>query len=115
MTPYYGQGAGISLEDAYVLSSLLGKCTTQSDLAAAFKAYDYSRVPRGCRIIAASREQGNLLCFESPEAGDNLEKVAERLDWDVGVGGEPISYFILSHDFLLRQRPLPKHSLSSNY
>jgi hypothetical protein len=34
---------------------------------------------------------------------------------DVGVGGEPISYFRLSHDFILRQRPLPKHSVSSNY
>jgi salicylate hydroxylase len=82
MTPYYGQGAGISIEDAYILSSLVGKCVTLSDLAAAFKAYDYSRVPRGCRVIAASCEQGKLLCFESPGAGDDLEKVAERLDWD---------------------------------
>jgi hypothetical protein len=32
----------------------------------------------------------------------------------VSVEGEPISYFRLSHDFLLRQHPLPKHSISSN-
>jgi salicylate hydroxylase len=82
MTPYYDQGSGISLEDAYILSILLGKCITLSNLVAAFKACDYSGVPRGCRVIAASREQGKLLCFESPEAGDDLEKATERLDWD---------------------------------
>lgn len=72
----------MSIEDAYVLSSLLGRCTSRFDLSAAFKAYDYVRVPRTCRVITASREQGNLPCFESPEAGSDLEKVAEPLNWD---------------------------------
>jgi hypothetical protein len=32
----------------------------------------------------------------------------------IGVGGEPISYFRLSHDFLMRQHLLLKHSVSSS-
>lgn len=72
----------MAIEDAYVLSSLLGSCTSPSDLSSAFKAYDYVRVTRACRMITASREQGNLLCFENPDAGSDLQKVAELLDWD---------------------------------
>lgn len=72
----------MSVEDAYILSSLLGHCTSTLDISAAFKAYDFVRIPRTCKVITASREQGNLLCFESPEAGSDLEKIAERLDCD---------------------------------
>ncbi|KAE9375639.1 FAD/NAD(P)-binding domain-containing protein [Stipitochalara longipes BDJ] len=80
--PHYGQGAGIALEDAHVLSSLLGRCTSTFNLSAAFKAYDYVRVPRTTRVMAASRGQGNVLCFEDPDAGSDLNKVAEFLNWD---------------------------------
>jgi salicylate hydroxylase len=72
----------MSIEDAYILSGLLGHCASASDLSVAFKAYDYVRVPRTCKVIAASREQGNLLCFESSEARSDLNQIAERLNWD---------------------------------
>jgi len=32
--------------------------------------------------MAASRRQGELLCFEDPDAGRDLKKVAELLNWD---------------------------------
>jgi len=70
------------MRNACILSSLLGHCTSTSGISAAFKAYDFVRIPRTCKVITLSREQGKLLCFESPEAGSDLEKIAERLDWD---------------------------------
>jgi salicylate hydroxylase len=46
------------LEDAYVLSNLLGKCISTGDIEKAFDAYDFVRVPRALRVTAMSREQG---------------------------------------------------------
>jgi hypothetical protein len=68
------------LEDAHVLSSLLGRCTSTSELLAAFRVFDYAGVPRTTRVMAASRGQGNLVCFEGPDAGSDLEKVAELIN-----------------------------------
>jgi salicylate hydroxylase len=80
--------------DAYVLSSLLGHCSSSSNPPAAFKAYDCVRVPRTCKVTVTSREQGNLSCSESPEAGSDLKKIDERLDreerlwmWNLDVEG----------------------------
>jgi len=83
------------IEDAYVPSSLLGHCSSSSDPPAAFKAYDCVRMPRTYKVSVTSREQGNILCFESPEAGSDLKKIAERLDrekrlwmWNLDVEGD---------------------------
>jgi salicylate hydroxylase len=32
--------------------------------------------------MAASRGQGNLVCFEDPDGGSDQEKVAELINWD---------------------------------
>lgn len=79
----------MAVEDAYVLSNLLGKCTSPKDLSAAFKAYDHVRVPRTMRLTNMSREQGKLLDMEGDGLGDDLEKIAAALQtrvrwiWDV--------------------------------
>lgn len=39
-TPHQGAGAGMALEDAYVLSSLLGQAQKSSDIGHAFHVYD---------------------------------------------------------------------------
>lgn len=79
----------MAVEDAYVLSSLIGKCSSAKDLTAAFKAYDHVRVPRALKVTSMSREQGKLLDMEGDELGDDLEKIAAALQtrvrwiWDV--------------------------------
>jgi len=82
------------IEDAYTLSSLLGHCSFSSDPPAAFEAHDYVRMPRTYKVIVTSREQGNILSFESPEAESDPKKIAERLDrekrlwmWNLDVEG----------------------------
>ncbi len=85
----------MAIEDAYFLSSLLGHCSSTADIPAIFKTYDTLRVDRTCNIVAASRLQGQLVDFEIPEIGDDLEKVADQLDgekrrwlWDIDLEGQ---------------------------
>ncbi|KUJ18198.1 FAD/NAD(P)-binding domain-containing protein [Mollisia scopiformis] len=79
-SPHYGMGGGMSVEDASILSSLLGSCTSVNDVAPMLKVYDSIRVDRCCDIVAASREQGRLCDFEADWVGDDLEKISEQLD-----------------------------------
>lgn len=70
----------MSVEDAAILSSLVGNCASLSDIPPMLKAYDSARVERTCDVIAASREQGRMCDFELEWVGDDLEKVSEQLD-----------------------------------
>jgi salicylate hydroxylase len=95
-TPHLGSGAGMALEDAYILSNLLGGCkkTSKSSLTAAFIAYDAIRRPRTQKVIRVSRAQGLVLDLEGPETGEDLAAVAASLDekvrfvWGVDLVGE---------------------------
>jgi salicylate hydroxylase len=73
-------GGGMSVEDAAILSSLLGHCTSRNDIPLLLKVYDDVRVKRCCDIVAASREQGRLCDFEIESIGDDLEKIEQQLD-----------------------------------
>jgi salicylate hydroxylase len=55
-----GSGGGMSMEDAVVLSSLLGHSKTVEQAVIALRVYDESRRPRGERLVDASRETGKL-------------------------------------------------------
>ena len=79
-TPHQGAGAGQAIEDAFILSSLLGDEKTQSasNIPAAFKAYDAIRRPRSQKVVATSRAAGLTYAFQGP-AQDNLEKIGEEL------------------------------------
>lgn len=79
-TPHQGAGAGQALEDAFILSSLLGDKLTQSasDIPAAFKAYDAIRRPRSQKVVSTSREAGLTYAFQGPAGGD-VEKIGEEL------------------------------------
>jgi salicylate hydroxylase len=79
-SPHYGQGAGMAVEDAYVLSNLLAACKSPSDIKRAFDAYDFVRVPRALRVTSMSRKEGKVLDMEGDGIGDDLEKIAESLD-----------------------------------
>lgn len=92
-TPHQGAGAGMAIEDAAVLSKLLGAIgkPEKVELRAALKAYDIVRRPRTQRLVTTSREAGELYEFQAPGIDDDIEKVAanvnERLRWiwDVNV------------------------------
>ena len=83
-TPHQGSGAGFAIEDAYILSSLLGH-TTPDKLEACLEAYNAVRRERGLKLVTTSREAGKLWDMEDPVAGADTEKIVEnaskRMDW----------------------------------
>jgi salicylate hydroxylase len=80
-TPHQGAGAGQALEDAFILSNLLGDPLVRvvADIPAAFKAYDAVRRPRSQKVVVTSREAGKVFCCEGEGVGDNTEKIRENL------------------------------------
>jgi salicylate hydroxylase len=84
-TPHQGAGAGMCIEDAYILSNLLSQCTSKTELIGAFRAYDAVRRPRSQRLVKTSKEAGMLWEFEGEGVGDDLEALEQnaikRMDW----------------------------------
>jgi salicylate hydroxylase len=86
-TPHQGAGAGMAIEDAAVLSSLLGSVKGQdsSELERAFRAYDAVRRPRTQRLVTTSRDAGMLYDLQKEGVGDDPELVKrdllERMKW----------------------------------
>lgn len=77
-TPHLGAGAGQALEDAYILSNLLGNVGNAEDLPKAFEAYDAVRRPRSQQVVRFSRAQGLACAFLGDGVGEDvtgLEKV----------------------------------------
>jgi salicylate hydroxylase len=83
-TPHSGAGAGMCVEDCYILSELLGEARGVKDLEAAFSAYDEVRRPRSQKLVEESREAGMLYDLEGP-TGDDLEglerNMKQRMNW----------------------------------
>ena len=65
MTPNTGQGAGMALEDAWVLARELARAPT---VAHALQTYETIRVPRVRAIHRASRLLGRVAQWEHPAA-----------------------------------------------
>ncbi|OCL10202.1 mannitol 1-phosphate dehydrogenase [Glonium stellatum] len=82
-TPHQGSGAGMAVEDAYILSSLLAEANSLEQLDEAFQAYDAIRRPRTQKLVTTSREAGML--YECELTGDDLVKLqqnlATRMNW----------------------------------
>lgn len=78
-TPHQGAGAGMALEDAYVLSSLLGAVQKSSDIESAFRAFDAVRRPRTQKLVTTSRDAGELYELEEEGVEDDADKLRERL------------------------------------
>lgn len=58
IVPHLGSGAGMAMEDAFVLSNLVGTAKEPEDLEKIFKAYDAIRRPRTQEVGWRSREAG---------------------------------------------------------
>lgn len=90
-TPHQGAGAGQAIEDAFVLSNLLGDCKEVGDIEGAFRAYDEIRRPRSQKVVKTSREAAELYEFENEDdvGGDGVDvniesmkkKLVERCKW----------------------------------
>jgi salicylate hydroxylase len=79
-TPHMGAGAGMAMEDAYILSHLVVAAGSTDNIGAAFRAYDAVRRPRtqGCihRSMDAALAYGLML--EGIE--DDMSKIEQRID-----------------------------------
>lgn len=97
--PHQGAGAGQCLEDALILSRVLGKLYSSTPsstlstaspqrtqiLEAAFRAYDEVRRPRAQKQVVTSHVCGEIYNLMDSEAGEDIEKVLgnlnERFHW----------------------------------
>jgi FAD-dependent urate hydroxylase len=71
-TPFIGQGAGISMEDAVVLAkelALTGGLRDQRMLAGALESFQRERMPRCAKIVLTSRRRGQMLSLSNPAVG----------------------------------------------
>lgn len=84
-TSHQGAGAGMGIEDVYILSELLSQCSVKSDIEKAVHAYDVVRRPRSQKLVKTSREAGVLWDFEGEGVGDDLDALKRnalgRMDW----------------------------------
>lgn len=89
-TPWQGLGGGISVEDSFILSPLLGHAKTTKDTVNALKAYDEVRRPRTQRIVESSRVTGEIMTGRGGETKMSLDQVKEKLlhRWDFIFGIE---------------------------
>lgn len=100
-TPHHGSGAGMGIEDALALATVIERANDilkddnvdkTTVISSALKAYDSARRERSQWGVFTSRRQGRLAKSEDAEIGDDLEKfikdTQERLhklihfDWE---------------------------------
>ncbi|KAF2650030.1 FAD/NAD(P)-binding domain-containing protein [Lophiostoma macrostomum CBS 122681] len=83
--PHQGSGAGMAIEDSYVLSALLTDVKDTKDISRALRAYDAVRRPRTRRFQTSSRDAGLFWEFEHPDFGVDVDKMKpimqERMEW----------------------------------
>ncbi|KAI0905198.1 mannitol 1-phosphate dehydrogenase 2 [Ustulina deusta] len=93
-TPHQGAGAGMGIEDCYVLGNLIGEAKSVADLDRAFRAYDEVRRPRTQKLVTTSREAGRLWDFELEGHGDDVDALQRNMDsrmhwiWNVDLPAE---------------------------
>ncbi|KAH9904691.1 FAD/NAD(P)-binding domain-containing protein [Xylariomycetidae sp. FL2044] len=78
-SPWQSAGAGMVIEDAFILGHLIGSVSSAGEIPAAFKAFDALRRPRCQRIVDTGRETGRLFCGQDEAAGLDAAKMNEAL------------------------------------
>ena len=83
MTPHLGAGAGMAIEDAYIISCLLSDCG-DGDIRKVFAAYDHVRRPRSQRVVELSRRAGSVYVEGQSAQQDMQERLMAIFDelWD---------------------------------
>jgi salicylate hydroxylase len=72
-TPHLGAGAGFAMEDAHILSTLIGSARESGDLEEIFKAYDTVRRSRTQNLVIKSRQAGKAYEFVGQGIDDEFE------------------------------------------
>ncbi|KAF1920623.1 mannitol 1-phosphate dehydrogenase [Ampelomyces quisqualis] len=86
-TPHQGAGAGMCMEDSYIMASLIKEAQDVDDVQRAFRAFDQVRRERTQKNVTTSQEAGMMYDFEL--YGDDLDKIEEsyqnrmRWIWDI--------------------------------
>lgn len=55
----------MALEDAFILSRLMGEIQSAKEMEAVFAAFDHVRQPRTQRLVTTSKEAGEIYEFEA--------------------------------------------------
>ncbi|PYH99091.1 mannitol 1-phosphate dehydrogenase [Aspergillus ellipticus CBS 707.79] len=79
-TPHQASGAGQCLEDALVLSSVLGLARDRAEITNAFKVYDDIRRPRAQAVVTSSQDAGQLYTFTHPHLGEDMDRIVDNLN-----------------------------------
>jgi salicylate hydroxylase len=82
-TPHQGAGAGMCIEDSFIMANLIKEAKSVEDLPRAFRAFDQVRRERTEKNVITSKEAGMMYDFEL--YGDDLDKIQEgylsRMQW----------------------------------
>ena len=78
-TPWQGSGAGMSIEDSLILSTLLGHAKCPTEARVALRVYDSVRRPRTQRVVELSKGTGHIVTCQDPETGLDASKLKEKL------------------------------------
>ncbi|CAG5144236.1 uncharacterized protein ALTATR162_LOCUS1506 [Alternaria atra] len=78
-TPHMGAGAGMAMEDAYLLSHLIVAAGSTENIEAAFKAYDAVRRPRTQECIQRSIDAALAYDFMVEGVEDDMSKIEEKI------------------------------------
>ncbi|KAF1843717.1 mannitol 1-phosphate dehydrogenase [Cucurbitaria berberidis CBS 394.84] len=76
-TPHQGAGAGMCIEDSYILANLVKEASRVEELEKAFFAFDAVRRERTQKLVKTSKEAGMLYDFEL--LGDDLDTIQDNL------------------------------------
>jgi salicylate hydroxylase len=74
-SPSQAAGAGQGLEDALILSKVLGLVRTAEEIDSALQVYDAIRRPRAQAVVQTSRDVGKEYFLLDPAFGSDLEKI----------------------------------------
>lgn len=104
-TPHMGAGAGMAIEDGFILGRLLGAVESSADLPYVFKAYDAVRRPRTQQVVKESKD--NVARYQA--ISNAKEEELERLK------AESHDVFAMIFDFDLDQSLAEAISFLSTY
>ncbi|KAK2028573.1 mannitol 1-phosphate dehydrogenase [Colletotrichum zoysiae] len=81
-TPHKGSGAGMAIEDAYILGNLLALINGPEEIEMALATYNKTRKERSQKLVTDSREQGKLYDFELTDDPEWIaDSLSTRMDW----------------------------------
>lgn len=82
-TPHQGAGAGMCIEDSYIMANLIKEANSIDDVQRAFHAFDQVRRERTQKNVTTSKDAGEMYDFEL--YGDDLDKIQDaylnRMQW----------------------------------